>query len=457
MLRTITLLCFALLLLCGGCDRREATSETATSETVRPTATGPAEQVSPSQLSTVLHDPVELKRYEVSSQALQQWYDFRVKRPTLLLYANDPLMQSTSPAIQKELLTRLAKNDQTALRADVANPAILPKMTLQAALKAGLFSEVYWVMPANAEMSEMSVDIFRTQMIQLGAVDEKEAHTFTLRSGVFSGTVAGLPFHAVHPQAEFTLSGPTAFHFDLSYMSQLYKGEIKTPIFPLIYQTLWHLQDQRVEIVSASFSYSQLTREVPLGSRFIGEIFEQLFSKPEMLDEKLPAAWQARANALYLPELMIAEKARNSLLQQVENIPDDASLHYALYDISRKVKSARQEALGHLATAVKLDPGYALEYLVLAQTARVKGRPDAALNMLHLAHEAYSDNPFITLELARNLLAEGQGDSAASLLQELLALDWSSTIYPNMPQFLQQLLTQAKSSEPIDHPAPKQR
>jgi tetratricopeptide (TPR) repeat protein len=450
MIRYLILFCVALLLLCGGCERSDTPSETAslevaTSATDRLTSTEAAKQSPPTPLTvTLLHDPIELKRYEVSSQALQQWYDLRDKRPALLLYANDPLLQSTSVAIQKDLLARLAKKDQTALRSDVANPAILPKMTLQAALELGLFSEVYWVMPTTTEISAFSVDVYRAQMIELGALEEKEAHTFTLRNGVFSGTVGGIPFHALHPQAEFAINKPTVFHFDLSYLSQIYKSEIKTPIFPLIYKTLWHLHDHRVKTISASFSYSQLSGEIPLGSRFIGEVFNQLLSRPKMLDEKLPVAWQERANALYLPELMITEKARNSLLQQAKNNPDDASLHYALYEISRKFKSAHQEALGHLATAARLDPVYALEYLTLAPTARDRGRPDAALNMLRLAHEAYDDNPFITLELARNLLAEGQGDSAAPLLQELLALDWSSTIYPNIPQFLQQLLAEAK-------------
>jgi tetratricopeptide (TPR) repeat protein len=255
--------------------------------------------------------------------------------------------------------------------------------------------------------------------------------------------VRGIPFHALHPQADFSIKGPTAFHFDLSYLSPLYKGEIKTPLYPLIYQRLKHLRAQRVETVAASFSYSQVSGEVALGSRFVGDVFAQIFKQPKMLDEKLPVAWKQRANALYLPELFNVEQARNILLQQAETNPDDASLHYALYQVSRESSSTRQASLGHLAEAIERDPVYALEYLALAPMAREKGHPDEALRVLQLAHEANPDNPFIALELAQTIIALGHGNIAVPVLQKLLNLNWSATIYPDMPKYLEQLLTEA--------------
>ena len=454
MIRNITLLCIALLLPCGGCEAasESASLETASSVSAPSTATEPAvEAPSVSATTVLLHNPAKLIRYEFPSQALQQWYALRSARPALLLYSNDPLLQSTTPAMQKNLLVRLANHDQVALRFDIADPAILPKMTLHAALEAGLFSAVYWVMPTREEAASLSIDIFRTQMVQLGALSDEEARALTLREGIFSGTVRGVPFHALHPQSDFAISGPVAFHFDLSYLSPLYKGEIKTPVYPLIYQTLKHLRDQRVETLSTSFSYSQISGEIPLGSRFVGDVFEQLFNQPKMLDENLSEAWQKRANALYLPEMFMASDARNILLQLVEAHPDDPSLHFALYQVSREVRSARHTALDHLADAVQRDPVYALEYLLLAPIAREKGHPDEALRMLRLAHEGYTDNPFIALELARALLSANHGDGAVPLLQQLLVLNWSLTIYPDMPEFLQQLLTEANSQKSTEN------
>jgi hypothetical protein len=441
MYRHITHLSVALLLLFLVC---EPPVTSAALESSQKTVTVPVEQVpAVTTAKLLLQEPVQLQRYEVPSQALPQWFALRDTRPALLFYANDPLLQSTTAAMQRNLLARLVNPDHEALRIDIADPAILPKMTLAAALQAGLFSSVYWVMPVGTEMSNLSIDTFRKQMVQLGAVNIEAAKKFTLRDGVFSGMLRGVPFHALHPQADFTITGPVAFHFDLGYLAPLYKGEIKTPIYPLIYQTLKHLRAQKVEIIATSLSYSQLSGEVPLGSRFIGEVFDLLLKQPKMLDEKMPAMWRERANALYLPEMFMANNARNLLLQQLEQHPDDPSLHFALYQVSRDVRSARHAALGHLADAVQRDPVYALEYLLLAPVAREKGHPDEALRMLRLAHEGYSDNPIITLELARALLSANHGDGAIPLLQQLLALNWSSTIYPDMPEFLQQLLTEA--------------
>jgi tetratricopeptide (TPR) repeat protein len=454
MFRNITLICITIVLLSVGCERREAQQEATQQEATQQTAahpkggpaatSEPAAETPPAPMAKLLlQEPIELKRYESPAQALQQWYDLSVtldKRPALLLYANNPLLQKTTSSIQRELLSLLANRDQEALRFDISDPAIAPHMTLNAALQAGFFSAVYWVLPASNEVTEFSIDIFRTQMIKIGTLSEVEARNLTLRDGVISGTISGVPFHALHPQNKFAISGPVAVHFDLGFLSPLYKGEIKTPIYPLIYKTLKHLRDQHLETVATSFSYSQITGEVPLGSRFVGDVFEQLFKQPKMLDVKLPAAWQQRANALYLPDLFKADDARYILLQQRDLHPDDPSLHYALYQVSRQIKSARRAALGHLAAAVQLDPVYALEYQHLVPVAIDKGRTEEALRMLQLAHEAKPDNPFFTLDLARALIAEGQDDSAVPLLQQLLSLNWSKSFYPLMTEQLQQLL-----------------
>jgi tetratricopeptide (TPR) repeat protein len=458
MTRFVTFACLTLALLLCGCEEQEtapasrlptgsgqtSTVNATTATTQAPDVTEPASDISaPQETTLLLQEATTLRRYEVPSQALLSWYALREVRPALLIYANDPLLQTITPSMQKNLMEQLAKGNESALVLSSANIAILPKMTLEAALQAGLFSAVYWVMPVNVEMAELSIDIFRTQMIQLGAMDDEEARQLTLRDGVFSGTVDGVPFHALHPQADFAVSGPAVFHFDLSYLAPLYQGEIKSQVFPLIYQTLKHLREQRVDTISAGFSYSQLSGEIPLGSRFVGDIFAQLFKEPQLLDENLPQSWQQRSNALYLPELFNTSDARNTLLQLLATEPEDPSVHYALYSISRQVRSARHSALGHLADAVRRDQVYALEYLKLAPVAREKGHPDEALRMLRLANEASPDNPFITLELARALVTAGQGENAAPLLRQLRNLKWSKIFYPDMPAFLEQLLTES--------------
>ncbi|PLX93582.1 MAG: hypothetical protein C0621_07170 [Desulfuromonas sp.] len=394
----------------------------------------------------LLRQPFDLERYEVPSQALQTWFDLRRQHPALILYANDPLLQRTSPEIQENLLTVLKQRDLSRLRVDIANPALLPPMTLHAALELGLFSSVYWVVPVESSLDTFSLDIFKDQMLQLGALSDDEARTLTLRDGIISGTVRGVSFHALHPDAALSLDGPAVLHVDLSYLAPLYHGEIKTPLYPLIYRTLQHLRDQNLNVIASTFSYSQLFGQVPLGSRFLGRTLAQIFATPDMLAKNVPPQWQERADALYLPELFQSDKARTILLQRVSEQPDDPSLHYALYTLSRKVKSAQSEALAHLDNAVKLDASYALEYQKLAPQAEERGRPDEALRMLRLAHDAAPENPYYTLELARGLMTAGLQSEAYSLVQGLQKLDWSPYFYPDMPTFLANLALRSDSA-----------
>ena len=452
MTRYIILLCITLLMFSGGCERSETTE---TTETAPPTAivsvsetpatTEPVKKEASEATATILlQHPLDLQRYEVPSQALLQWYAVRDSRPAMVLYANNPLLLSTQALEPREVLDRLAVQDQRALRADIADPLIMSKMTLRAALGASLFSAVYWIMPTSGEIEDLSIEVFRSQMMQDDTLNSDEARSLTLHNGIFSGVVRGVPFHAVHPKADIKISGPAVLHFDLSYLAALYKGEIKTPIFPLVSQTLKHLRDQQIETVAASFSYSQVIHEVALGSRFLGDVFEQLFEQPQLLDAKMPGPWLKRANALKLPHLMVFDEARNLLLQLAEAHPGDASLHYALYQVSRETSSSRGVALRHLADAVQRDPVYAYEYLSLGQVAHEKGYPDDALRMLHLASKANPDNPLMTLELARALNDAGQTDAAVPLLEKLLALNWSKNYYPGMPFLLEQMLAEAR-------------
>jgi hypothetical protein len=436
-------------LLLQGCDHREESTEAAKKHRVDKAAGISKDTAEPTAGSLpepkrLLHEPVPLSIYEVPSQGLLQWYEVRNTEPSLLIYANNPMLMTWPYFTIKDLLQPLADGNPDPLRYGIANPAVMPEMTLHAALEAGLFSAVYWIMPSKSDITDLSLEAFRKQMIIANALSVEETQSLTLRDGVFSGIVRGVPFHAVHPDAAFTIPGPTVFHFDLGYLAPLYKGEIKTQVFSLIYQTLKHLRDRNIETVSASFSYSQVTREVALGSRFIAPVFKRLFEQPQLLDEPLPKNWKQRADALYLPSMFMVSDGLKIFLQMAKDDPSDPSLQYALFELSRSAKSTHKAALFHLAEAVKRDPVYALEYLSLRPLALKEERPDEALRMLHLAHEALPDNPFVSLKLAQALMAEGQMDRAVPLLQSLLAEKWSVAFFPNMPEVLEQMLADAR-------------
>lgn len=446
-----------LLSLLNGCEQREEAGVAgSTSSDMRLVEkkdrddqstlhTGQTEKTAKIETKRLLNEPVSLSIYEVPSQALLQWHQVQGAQPALLIYANNPMLVSVPSFKIKNLLQQLVAGNEDSLRVDIANPAVLPQMTLHAALEAGLFSAVYWVMPSKADIADLSLDVFRKQMMLINALSPDEAQTLTLQDGVFSGRVHGVPFYAVHPQAQFSISRPTVFHFDLSYLIPFYQGEIKTPVFSLLYNTLKHLRDRKFETVSASFSYSQMTREVALGSRFLAAVMKTLFEQPELLDQGVPKNWQQRANALYLPEMYLITETLNILMKMIKENPGDPSLQYALYKVSLESMKTYSSALSHLAEAVKGDNTYALEYLILASLAREQNRPDQATRMLRLAHEALPDNPFITLDYSRALIMEGKKEQAVPLLEALVEEPWSKTFYPDKPEIIRELLDRART------------
>ena len=398
------------------------------------------EQLEPINL---LNDPAELPRFEVPSQALQHWYRVRKNRPALILYSNDPFLQRTSPAIQNNLQSVLQQQKQELLGFARPDPVLFPEMTLDAALQSGFFSSVYWVMPVRVDKSELSIDIFRQQLIDMGALTEEEARSFTLREGIFSGSVRDVPFHALHPESQIAVSEPAVLHFDLSFFAPLYEKEMRTPLFPIIYNTLRHLRDQQLQTLTTTFSYSQVSRKVPFGSRFVADVLARLFQQPELLDEPVLQDWTKLANAMYLTEMLNVSMARDIYTELLTESPQDASLHYALYQASRQSRSTQNNALDHLAKAVQIESAYAYEYLYLAPLAQGKGRPDAAVRMLSLAYDAIPQDPFVALELARAYLASKHAELAVPLLQQLTDIQWSPIFYPDIQDYLQQLLDEA--------------
>ena len=397
------------------------------------------------ETKSLLQAPIEINRYEVPSQALAQWHKVHAVRPALLLYCNNPLLLSIRGFNLNDFLNQLDRQGEKALSYPSSNPAILPEMTLDVAREAGFFSAIYWVIPTTAQQSELSIETFRQQIMQFNALNAKEAASLTYRDGIFSGQVRGVPFYAIHPDADFSIEDPAVFHFDLSYLVPLYQGEIKTPTFSLLYETLKKLRERNINVVSAGFSYSQLSLEVALGSRFLGNIIEQIFLNPSLLDQSLPASWKKRADAPYMAKMFLISDSIRNYIELVKEYPSDPSLHYSLYQLSRELNATRQMALQHLSEAVKLDPVYALEYLSLAPLAQEKSSQEKVVEVLRFAHEALPDNPFISLDLSQALLESGLHKEALFMLEQLESLTWSEIFFPTMPELIEDLIDKAKS------------
>lgn len=443
------LLCIVacLVAVVSGCEKKK--EEPAPVEKAPPIQ---APAVPPPSVS-LLQEPIEATLVELPSQALPVWRQYRAARPTLVLLSQDPFLQRTPAELREEVNALLLNGTPEELAAKLAfprpDPLLLPLMALDAALNAGLFSEAVWVIPATVAREQLNLEQLRRQLLDFGAVDEEEAQTFSLSDGIFSGTVRGTPFRAVHPDALPALDGPVVLHIDLSFFQPLYKGEIKTPLYPLLYDSLRKLRDSGWDTAAVTISHSNLSGDLPLAIRFISPDLTILLQDPGMIEEPPPLNWQRRSNALYLPNFFKTEKVRELYLEMEAELPDDPSVKYGLYQINRQMKEGAR-ALEYLEQAVALDRVYALEYLQLAPVAMEKGRPDQALKMLRLAEVAMPDNPFISMQLAAHLIELKHAEQALKMLEELQRLPWSKVYYSDMVERLEAMKSAARETEAQD-------
>lgn len=402
-----------------------------------------AEKTLSAQNQVFMIAPIEPELVEYPAQALRKWRTSGDQKPTLVLLSNRPMLQPVPESLSefvKELITT-APEETLAEETSATNPdpLILPSMTLSAALQARLFSKVLWVFPSPNANQSLSLDIFRQQLLDLGAISSSEAATLTKTEHGFVGSIRGLPFLASPLSALPDLTEPVALHIDLDYFKPLYKGEIKTKLFKLLYSTLGALRNPAWPTTAVSISYSNSNGALPLTVRFIGPVLAELIAHPELLNQPLPSYWQQHSNALYLPNFIQTNNTQKLYLQMQAERPNDPAVKYALYKISRELKEGTK-ALSYLAEAVTLDKSYALEYLALAEEAAKKKLPEQLLRMLRLAHQAMPNDPFITLQLARAFIDQRQHEEAEALLKDLSVLTWSPIYYPTMPDLLQQLV-----------------
>lgn len=407
--------------------------------------------------SRFLKDPLTPELVEYPTAALPVWRQYREVRPTLVLLSNDPCLQPVPAALKGEVGRLIATGSTESLRSRTRpwapDPLLMPSMAVDAALQGGFFGKVIWVLPTEAAREKLSTEAFKRQLLEFGAIDEKEAASLKLKDGIFSATIRGVPWAAV-PISEFKgIKEPAVIHIDLSFLKPLYRNEIKTPLHPLVGNVFRTLQGAKLQTCAVTISLSQMSRQVPLDTRFLGPTMAALVSKPAILDGKLPLSWDRRGQIFYLQNFFEKERVSKLALAMEKDDPKDPSVHYTLYQSYREMKDG-DKALAALDRAVALDKAYALEYVELTEVAKSKGRPDEALRMFALAEKALPDNPFITLEKARFLISVGKGKEALPLIARLKNVPWSPVYQPQMPQLLKEGEEKARLAHAVATPRP---
>ena len=445
------LLCLATLL--GACQRDQPSEPLpSTAPGQPPVASVPTLQVaspSPAQVTPptkrLLVDGVTPVVVETPAEALPTWRQYASVRPTLLLLASDPSLLPYPERIKAEVLNLARMADIPTLRKSalptLANPILLPNMALAAALDAGFFGKVIWLIPMKPDTT-LTLEAFRARLVAQGILTETEAAAFRDEGGSFVGTVRNVPFTAttktLPPQKE-----PLLLHLDLSYFRPGYHSEIREPLHHHVRGLLISLRESHLSVLATTVSLSNLSTELPLTTRFLGGMVSRLFVEPKRLDEALSSQEALRADAMYLSNFFRKEDVLEKYLLMEKAAPRDPSIKYDLYLTLRQFNRV-EEAQEKLREAVVLDPIYGLEYLVLAELALQKERPDGALQMFDKAAAIFPENPFIPLYKARLYAQLGHPEKVKEILAPLQEVIWSDLYFPQMKAEVDGLLAGVK-------------
>lgn len=426
-----------LLLSCAACKKNDTpvTPQPPPAKEVQAPAPSPA---LPLAAAPFLSQPLPTTVIETTGAALPGWRNFAKNRPALIIVANNPAMIPVPAEIRSEVdkLLKSGGDNELTSRTSIesTDPLLLPVMSLSAALDAGWFSQVLWVFPSKQLPEELKLATFQEQLVAAQIASPEEAASFKLHQGNFSGTLRGLPFTAAPAASLPSLEQSALLHIDADYFKPLYKGEIKTPVYPLMIELLEKIKAQGWKVAAATVALSnQGFESLPLQTRFLGKDLATILENPAIFDKAFPRQWELRGNALYLENFMQKEEIHKTYLEMEKADPADPDVKFGLYNISRQLNQT-DKALAYLKEAVQIDPVYAQEYLSLAQLATEKNLPEKAVEMLLLARKAQPDNPFILTFTIQALLDTGHRHEAETLKKELAGLKWSNFYYPQQAE-----------------------
>lgn len=395
---------------------------------------------------TLFKDKVTPRVFELAPGALAVWRDFSAHKPALVLFSTHPLLDPL-PATERKNTKRFVLGAPATEvvrrgRLNVADPAILPPQTVSAAIESGLIGELIFVQPTTRKIDQFSLANFQQRAFEAGFLSEQEARALQMKDGAIRGRVRGIPFRCVHPDALPALRRPVIVHIDLGYFKDLFVNDVKTPLYNLLHQTVLSIRDSRWQSLAATLSYSNQEVNFSLETRFLISNLASLIQHPELLTNGTPPSWKARADSRFARAMFAETTADELTTQAVDLAPDDPDALYAL-SMQKFAQQDPDEGFALLDRAVAQDPGYALAYIELADTAVEKGRQDKAEELLNKAAQTFTVNPFLRIALADLLIQRKRGNEAIPLLHELQGLPWSTRYYPGIPEQLERMLTAA--------------
>ena len=458
-----TMSCLAIMLATltlSACQRREDPSQGPVNSSpvttvqekqfVRPpAATQTAPQVNSETSApaavTLLKEPITSLLMEEQAEALPVWRNFAAQKPTLLLFSGR-VLQPLPGDLGVEVDHLLQQGDDQELVRRMARPVsdqlLSPGLGVAAAMAQGYFSRVIWVIPVGKGMEILSLDDFRKGLRQQAPGWSRDIYSFEKTvNGAYSGMLGGVSVDVVAIDRLPIVKEPLLVHIDAGFFYGIYLDELKTPLYPLLTDHFKKVADRGYQALGVTIARANLSFDVPLRMRFLGDDIAAIIASPELLDEPTKAM-QLRGEMDYR-ESFFQPKAIIEKAQALQKIAArDADSFYRLYRAQLQMNQPGQ-GLSALGQAVSLDPLYALEYFELVNQKVRHGEQDAALVLLDKSIQALPEHALIGVRKAQLLVEMERGEEAVPLLRELEALPWSEYYYPDMHQEIEALLRKA--------------
>jgi len=388
---------------------------------------------------------------ELPPEALATWRVAASDKPALVLFSGHPLLLPIPAGLEARARKLAAEGNAAELRLNGSafnpSPTLLPEQTVSAALALNLFSSIYWVSPSRMEVEQVDPVQLRDEMANRRFLTPEESGVFRMKDGIVSGKVRGIPLHIVHPDHLPVLRQPVILHVDLSYLAASYRNEEGTPAYSLLADFAKTLRALDWPVKVLTLSYSNAEGQVPLDLRFLLSDLVRLAREPQLLDQPLPETWQLRAEGLAQTTLLQHDKAFAAYRRAQELSPDNADIQFDLYLVFKALKQPKQ-AMAALDRAVRLDRGFAFEYLNLARKFIVEGGYVEGSMLLEKAIANTTNNQLFKLQLADTQIRAGHAEMAKPILNELKQEPWSETYHRGIPGAITKLEEHSEQQPP---------
>ncbi len=227
------------------------------------------------------------KVLEDHKDALEHWVNLGLKNAVLVnIDAHDDMRHIPAEQIERLKAAYQGKKGAAAQSLEKGDTPVANDNFIHAAAKLGIFSKVYWVVPATYGIFSDSGNQLATLLKMYGFKDE-DIRSFKLQNGCFIGKYDGIPLVICDIRSLPDLNEPIILSIDVDYFSNMI-GSYEYKITTGLKQTFYALSAKSYAIRDTVIAYSVNGGFLDVSYRWVGDLvidtirIPALNSQPEL-------------------------------------------------------------------------------------------------------------------------------------------------------------------------------